>query len=116
MKTTFNFLAALLLAPLAALHAADAPKLKPILSTRGDVIFSDSCHSGFIGPSKPLMKTRFAIADGTLDGQPATAEDQAKAHDEKHDGRSPAIQLKVIRFSFWPRFRSARARHRRGAR
>jgi hypothetical protein len=116
MKTTFNLLAALLLAPLAALHAADVPKLKPILGTRGDVIFSDS----FDGPMKPewqpLMKTRFAIADGTLDGQPATAEDQAKAHDEKHDGRSPAIQLKVIRFSFWPRFRSARARHRRGAR
>ncbi len=95
MKLTLTLLTALLLAPLAALHAADAPKLEPILSNRGDVIFSDS----FDGPMKPewqpSMKTRFAIADGTLNGQPATAEDQAKAHDKKHDGKSPGIQLTV---------------------
>ncbi len=92
MKPTLTLLTALLLA---ALHAADAPKLEPILSKRGDVIFSDS----FDGPMKPEwqpgMKTRFAIADGTLYGQPATAEDQAKAHDKQHDGKSPAIQLNV---------------------
>ena len=86
-------LAALLLASLTSLHAADAAMLEPILSKRGDVIFSDS----FDGPMKPewqpSMKTRFAIADGTLNGQPATAEDQAKARDKKHDGKSPAIQL-----------------------
>jgi hypothetical protein len=92
MKRTLTLLTALLLT---SLHAADAPKLEPILSKRGDVIFSDS----FDGPMKqewqPSMKTRFAIADGTLNGQPATVEDQAKAHDEKHDGKSPAIQLNV---------------------
>ena len=88
-------LAALLLASLTSLHAADAAMLEPILSKRGDVIFSDS----FDGPMKPewqpSMKTHFAIADGTLNGQPATAEDQAKARDKKHDGKSPAIQLNV---------------------
>lgn len=95
MKRHLSLLAALLLASLTALHAADAPKFEPILSKRGDVIFSDS----FNGPMKPQwqpsMKTRFAIADGTLNGQPATAEDQAKAQDKKHDGKSPAIQLNV---------------------
>jgi hypothetical protein len=95
MKDTLTLLTAVLLAPLTTLNANDAPKLEPILSKRGDVIFSDS----FDGPMKPewqpSMKTRFAIADGTLNGQPATAEDQAKARDKRHDGKSPAIQLNV---------------------
>ncbi len=95
MKDTLTLLTAVLLAPLAKLNANDAPKLEPILSKRGEVIFSDS----FDGPMKlewqPLVKTRFAIAEGTLNGQSATAEDQAKARDKKHDGKSPSIQLNV---------------------
>jgi hypothetical protein len=106
MKHTLALLTPLLLAPAAVLHAADVPKLEPILSKRGDMIFRDS----FDGPLKPewqpAMKTRFAVADGTLYGQPATAEDQAKTHDKQHDGKSPAIQLNVpvgdciVRYSF----------------
>ena len=95
MRTTLNFLSILLLATLPALNASNIPKIEPILSKRGDVILSDS----FDGPMKQewqaSMKTRFAVGDGTLNGQPATAEDQAKAHDIKHDGKSPAIQLNV---------------------
>lgn len=55
MKHTLTLLTALLLtpfnamAPFTAIHAADSPKLEPILSKRGDVIFSD----GFDGPMKP---------------------------------------------------------------
>lgn len=95
MNPTVKLLTPLLLAPLTILQAADAPKLEPILSKRGDVIFSDS----FDGPMKPEwqpgMKTRFTVIDGALNGQPATAEDQGKAHDKQHDGSSPAIQLNV---------------------
>jgi len=48
MKHTLTLLTALLLTPFnamtpfTAIHAADSPKLEPILSKRGDVIFSDA--------------------------------------------------------------------------
>lgn len=87
----------LAVAGVSSLQAAkiEEPKLEPLLCRRGETIFSDN----FEGPLKPewspTYKTRWTAANGLLTGQPATTEDQAKAHDEKHSGRSPEIQLSV---------------------
>jgi len=94
MKRAFLILSFLFLAPRIALHAAE-PNLEPLLCKRGEPLFSDSFDGALKPEWSPTYKTRWAIANGTLNGQPATPEDQASARDEKHNGKSPDIQLNV---------------------
>jgi hypothetical protein len=98
-QTLVTLLTTLLLVPLAAIEAADAPKLEPKLGQRGELIFSDDFRDPMKPQWQPMMKTRWEMSDGTLTGRQAIEEDQAKhierTQNTKHSGRSQDIQFNV---------------------
>ena len=72
----------------------EEPALTPLLAQPGELLFSDDFDRDTIKPQwKPLHKTRWSIANGTLQGIPATEEYQKSR--TKHNGGTPSMTLVV---------------------